>query len=159
MNEDRGAGLVGKCRRLEKRGKGKGSRGGGERLEPNGGEASLDTGDPSLLCAARKFTSLSKAWGKWSNPFIPLEFGLYSIIYRNPPNPLRDYPNVCFQPSQSRIPSAAPIPPRDCARVPSQASSPQVPPNSTILWSGGRSRTASPVPLRGFGSSPFGVAV
>lgn len=47
---------MGKCRRLGKRGKGKGSRGGGEGLEPSGGDAtSLNTRDPSPGYSASNF--------------------------------------------------------------------------------------------------------
>lgn len=107
-------------------------------MESSGGEAtSLDTGDPRLLCAASKFVSLRKAWGRAPIPVLPWNLGCIISLTATRHNPLRDYPSVRFQPFQGRVPSAALIPPQDYARVHSQASSAQVPPKSTILQSGG----------------------
>lgn len=156
MNEDWGAGLVGKCRRLEER----------ERKRKWGGRARVGAEWRGLEefghhgPKPRPVTFLpQEVVGKCSIPCTPLEFELYYVIYCSPHNPRRNYPSVCFQPLQCRIPCAAPSLAQDCAAVSSQVSSPQVSSNSTILWSGRRSITSSPVPLRGVGSSPIGVAV
>lgn len=78
MNEDRGAGLVGTCRRLEERERERKS-GGGDELEPSGrGKTNLDTGDPRPLCSGSNFGSLRKGW--ISAPIFALPWNLGCII-------------------------------------------------------------------------------
>ena len=106
------------------------------------------------------FASLRKAWGSAPIPALPWNLGC--IISFTATRTIHSGTTPVFASSPSNaglLVLLAFLRGTELRSTPRLPLSRFLPILSTILRSGGRSRTSSPVPLRGVGSSPFGVAV